>query len=174
VAGLFNVEKPYFSLDNARIYRRLGQVRHRGAELSIVGEVTQHLNVLAGAVLLHARVSGEEVEAGAIGARPVGSASRTLLFSADYRLPWVAGLSANFNVNSVGKRTANSANTVFVPATETVGLGMRYQSKIGRIPVALRMNISNLFDKYSWNVLASNAYFYNNQRQLSVSLAADF
>jgi iron complex outermembrane receptor protein len=174
VAGLFNVEKPYFSLDNARIYRRLGQVRHRGAELSIVGEVTPRLNLLAGAVFLHARVSGEEVEVGAIGSRPVGSAPRTLLFSADYRLPWVAGLSANISVNSIGKRTANSANTVFVPATETVGLGMRYQSKVGKIPVALRMNISNLFNEYSWNVLASNAYFYNNQRQLSISLAADF
>jgi iron complex outermembrane receptor protein len=31
VAGVFDVQKPYFNLDPARVYRDLGQVRHRGS-----------------------------------------------------------------------------------------------------------------------------------------------
>src|SRR4030095_15779113 len=36
--GGFDVRKPYFNLDPALVYRQLGEVRHRGVEISLSGE----------------------------------------------------------------------------------------------------------------------------------------
>ena len=173
VAGLFSVEKPYFSLDPARFYRRLGEVRHRGAEVSLTSEVTPNLNLLAGAVLLDARVTGEATEAGLVGKRPVGSTGRTLLFNAEYRPPRIEGLSLDIGVNSYGRRAANTANTLDVPALTLVNVGARYRRTIGSVPTTLRLQMSNLFDEYAWEVRSSNAFFYNTPRTVSLRLTAD-
>jgi outer membrane receptor protein involved in Fe transport len=85
VAGVFDVQKPYFNLDPARVYRELGDVRHRGVELSLSGRPIKGLNVVAGAVLLDGKVSGELVEAGRIGPRPVGLTERRILMNLDYQ-----------------------------------------------------------------------------------------
>jgi iron complex outermembrane receptor protein len=173
VAGLFNVEKPYFSLDQARLYRRLGDVRHRGAEISLTSAVTPNLNLLAGAVLLDARVQGEAVEAGLVGKRPVGSTERTLLLNAEYRPPQIEGLAFDIGINGYGKRIANTLNTLDVPASEVVNLGARYRWTIGDTPVTLRMQIANVFNAYTWEVQASDAFFYSTPRQFFLRMAAD-
>ena len=173
LVGLFNVEKPYFSLDSERLYRRLGNVRHRGAEISFIGDLTPNLNVLAGAVLLDARVEGEAAESGLVGRRPVGSTGRTLLASAEYRPPRVKGLAFDVTVTSFGERVANTANTLTVPPVEIVDVGARYRWNIGETPVSLRLQLLNVFDAYEWRVLASNAFFYGFPRTLSVRFSAD-
>jgi iron complex outermembrane receptor protein len=173
VAGVFNVEKPYFSLDPARFYRRLGEVRHRGAEISLTSAVTPNLNLLAGAVLLDARVTGEASSAGLVGERPVGSTGRTLLFNAEYRPPSLEGLSFDVGINSYGRRTANTANTLDVPALTLINVGARYRRTIGKVPTTLRLQVSNLFDEYAWEVRASNAFFYSTPRTISLRLTAD-
>ena len=173
LVGLFNVEKPYFSLDAARLYRRLGEVRHRGVEISFIGNLTPNLNLLAGAVLLDARVHGEAAESGLTGERPVGSTSRTLLASAEYRPPQVSGLAFDVTVNSFGERVANTANTLAVPPAEIVDVGARYRWTIGDTPASVRLQLQNLFDAYVWQVQASNAFFYNSPRSLSVRFSAD-
>ncbi|MGI8706193.1 MAG: TonB-dependent siderophore receptor [Sphingomicrobium sp.] len=173
IAGLFNVEKPYFSLDPSRLYRRLGEVSHRGAEISFTSDVTPNLSLLAGAVLLDARVSGEAAESGLIGKHPVGSTARTLLASAEYRPPQIEGLAFDVTVNSYGKRVANTANTLEVPPAEIVDLGVRYRWNLGGTPTSLRLLMGNVFDAYVWEVQASNAFFYNAPRHVSLRLTAD-
>ncbi|HEY0052591.1 MAG TPA: TonB-dependent receptor, partial [Caulobacteraceae bacterium] len=59
VAGAFEVTKPYFNLDPGRVYRELGEVRHRGVELSLAGRPVEGLSIVAGAVLLDGEVTGE-------------------------------------------------------------------------------------------------------------------
>src|SRR5690606_29676395 len=56
VAGVFEVKKPHFDLDNTGFYGRVGNVSHRGVELSLAGKVTEGLTIVAGTVLLKARV----------------------------------------------------------------------------------------------------------------------
>ena len=173
VAGLFNVEKPYFSLDPARLYRRLGEVRHRGTEISLTSAVTPNLSIVAGAVLLDARVTGEAASAGLVGERPVASTGRTLLFNAEYRLPQVEGLAVDMGINSYGKRVANTANTLDVPAATLVNLGARYRWDIGKVPATLRLQMTNVFNAYIWEVRASNAFFYSTPRNVSLRLTTD-
>lgn len=171
--GLFNVEKPYFSLDPERLYRRIGDVRHRGVEISFIGNLTPNLNVLAGAVLLDATVEGEAAESGLTGKRPVGSTSRTFLASAEYRPPQVSGLAFDVTVNSFGERVANTANTLSVPPVEIVDFGARYRWTMSGTPVSVRLQLLNVFDAYEWRVQASNAFFYNLPRTLSLRFSAD-
>jgi iron complex outermembrane recepter protein len=174
VAGFFNVEKPYFNLDPARIFRRLGEVRHRGLEISFTGEVTPNLNLVAGAVLLDARVLGEAVEAGLVGNRPVGSTRRTIIFNAEYRPPSVPGLALDLGMNSYGDRVANSLNTLSVPAWNLVNAGLRYQWQLAGRPTTVRLQLVNLLNEYVWELRGSNAFFYNAPRHLAVRITRDF
>jgi len=173
VMGLFDVQKPYFSLDPAGLYRRLGEVRHRGAEISLSGAITPSLDIVAGAVLLDAEVRGEDVEAGRIGARPVGSTGRTILLSAEYRPPGIEGLALDASINAYGSRIANTANTLRVPPSELVNLGVRYSREVAGTPMTFRLQLINALNAYVWEVRASNAFFYNTPRHLSLRVTAD-
>jgi iron complex outermembrane receptor protein len=173
VAGVFRVDKPYHAQDTARVFRRLGQVRHQGVEVSVSGELLPGLNVVAGAVPLEARVSGEQVDAGLIGARPVGSSGRTLLANVDYRPPRLSALSLDLAVQGTGRRVANAANTLHVPAATLVDVGARYRFTLGGNPAVVRVAATNLFDAYTWDVTGGGAFSYNPPRQVSVRATVD-
>lgn len=174
VAGFFNVEKPYFNVDPDRIFRRLGEVRHRGAEISFTGEITPNLNLVAGAVLLDARVLGEAAEAGLTGERPVGSTRRTMILNAEYRPPSIPGLAFDLGINSFGDRVANSQNSLSVPASNLVNAGLRYQWQLAGRPTTIRVQLVNLLNEYVWELRGSNAFFYNAPRHVAVRLTRDF
>ena len=74
IAGVFNVEKPYFDVDAAGFFSELGTVEHRGVELSLAGDPLDNLTVILGTRWLDATVSGPTVDAGLIGEKPVGTA----------------------------------------------------------------------------------------------------
>ncbi len=100
VAGVFDVRKPYFNLDQELVYRNLGTVRHRGVELSLAGQPIEGLSVVAGAVFLDAEVSGEAVDLGSIGPKPVGTTSRIIRLNLDYRLPFFDALSVDVGITT--------------------------------------------------------------------------
>jgi iron complex outermembrane recepter protein len=172
VAGVFNVEKPYFDLDPAVFFLQLGTVEHRGAELSLAGSPLENLTVVAGTRYIDATVSGSTVDAGLVGRRPVGSARSYSNASADYVLEGT-GLSFDATFESLSSQTANTANTVTVPGRSVLHLGGRYRFKLLGRPATLRAQVYNIFDKYGWNVLGSGVYMYNAPRRYSVYLAAD-
>ncbi|MEQ9447524.1 MAG: TonB-dependent receptor, partial [Rhodospirillaceae bacterium] len=67
IAGVFEVSKPYFDRNAANLFTQVGSLRHRGVEFSLSGSPVDGLTVVAGAVLLEARVSGFTVDQGIIG-----------------------------------------------------------------------------------------------------------
>jgi iron complex outermembrane receptor protein len=174
VAGLFRISKPYFNLDPDQRFRQLGSVTNRGIELSLAGQVAPGLNLVAGTVLLDARISGEEVEAGLIGRRPIGSLARHSIVSADYRLPDHDNLSFDVVIDSTSSRTANAANNLTVPPRTVIGLGSRYRFKLGKAPALVRAQVQNLTNKFGWNVGRSGYFTPIAARSVSISLAADF
>jgi iron complex outermembrane receptor protein len=104
VAGVFDVRKPYFNLDPDRVFRELGTVRHRGIELSLAGQPIEGLSVVAGAVFLDADVSGEAVDLGIIGPKPVGTTGRIIRANFDYRLPFFEPLSVDLGITNQAGR----------------------------------------------------------------------
>ena len=173
VVGVFDIEKPYFNLDQASKFRQLGTVRNRGVEFSLAGQIAPGLSVVIGNIMLDATVSGEEVRLGLIGKKPVGTFVRHTIASIDYQLPWVKSVSVNLGFEATSDRAANAANTFVIPARSVTSLGARYRFKIGDAPVLLRATVGNIFNKFGWNVGGSGFFIPNGTRRFALSLAAD-
>src|SRR6185312_7992275 len=56
VAGVFEIDKRYFNLDQAKVFRLVGSTRNRGVEFSVTGDITDRLNVVSGIVLINSTV----------------------------------------------------------------------------------------------------------------------
>lgn len=174
IAGGFEIEKPYYGLDRGNVFRRLGTVTHRGIEASLSGSPAPGLTLVAGGVLLDAKLSGEEVAGGSIGRRPIGTPSRSLTGTIDWRPPQLPALSFDIGIEHAGRRYADAANAVRVPARTIVDLGARYRFGIGRLPAVLRVQATNLFNTYGWEVEGNNAFAYIPSRQVTARIAVDF
>ena len=174
VAGVFDVRKPYYNVDPAGLYRRLGAERHRGVELSLSGQLLPGLNVVAGTILQRPRVSGEEVDAGRIGKEPIAQAKRISILALDWQVPKVEALSLNANVLSVGARQASADNSLSAPPRTTLDLGARYRFKIAGAPATLRFTVGNVFNQYGFRTSPAGVLTPNAQRRYTLSLAADF
>ena len=173
IVDAFKIEKPYSGLDAKRLFRDLGAIRHRGVELSLAGSPLPSTSIVVGAVGLDAAVSGEEVVAGTIGRRPVGSTPMTLLASADYRLPQFRALSVDATVNYQGARVATVDDRLRLPARAMVDLGLRYRFSVGHTPASFRLQAANILDTFSWDIAGSGALQPRAPRQISARLTAD-
>lgn len=172
VAGVFDVTKPYFALDNQLFFGRLGEVRHRGVELSLAGSPLPGLTAVIGTVFLDATLSGPAVEQGLVGARPVGTFVRYTNAALDYRLPFLEGASIDLAYESTSDRVADRLNTFVIPARFVLALGGRYRFRLAGRPATLRAQLTNIFGSYGWNNVGEG-FHYNVPRRLSVSLSAD-
>ncbi|HEX8415275.1 MAG TPA: TonB-dependent receptor [Sphingomicrobium sp.] len=173
VAGLFDVQKPYFAADERNVFAELGVVRHRGAELSMAGSPVDNLTVVAGAVLMRPRVTGEPVEAGRVGRRPVGQTVRLLTFNAQYAVPALQGLTLTFNASHHGDRVADTINLVQVPPQTIIGVGFRHRFELGKTPALLRFQVTNVTNAFDWQVTGSNSYQVNAPRTATLFLTMD-
>ena len=172
IAGVFEITKPYFNLDDQKRFRRLGELRHRGLELSVAGNVAKGLNIVAGTLFLDADVLGEEVQSGKIGGKSVAAIERHSIVSVDYRFP-ESPFSVDAFFEETGKRIANAANTVVVPPRAVLAVGGRYRFKIGKANALLRAQVGNVFNNYGYGVGGSGFYVYNLPRRYSLTFTAD-
>lgn len=158
VGGVFEVSKPYFNLDGNNRFGALGDVINRGIEASVAGPLTRTLSVVAGAVLLQPRVTGEAVELGRIGNRPVGAISRRFEASADWRPPFLPGASFDTRVAYRSAETATVSNNTAIPPRTQVDIGARYRFKVSGRGVLVRLQTTNLFDVQSFDLRNAGAY----------------
>ena len=175
VAGLFSVQKPYFNLDPSLRYRQLGQVDNRGLEISLAGPIRPGVSLVAGALLLDPKISGEAVDARLIGVRPVGVVRTRGVANLDWRFangtsPW----SVDIAFEGLSSRVANARNTLSAPPRQNVNLGTRYRFKVDGHPVLFRAQAMNLFNDYGWQVSSSGGFTYSNGRTFMAQLVMDF
>ncbi|HEX9933206.1 MAG TPA: TonB-dependent receptor [Allosphingosinicella sp.] len=172
VAGLFDVSKPYFALDSARVFRNLGEVHHRGVELSLAGQPLPGLTAIVGAVFLDGELTGDARAEGLVGRRPIGWFGRYVNGALDYRLPFVEGLSVDLAYESTSDRAADRLNSFVIPARYVVALGARYRFEMADAPATLRVQMANIMGNYGWNNLGEG-FHYNQPRRVSATLAVD-
>ena len=180
VAGVFDVRKPYFNVDPDLVYRDLGTVRHRGVELSLAGQPTEGLSVVAGAAFLDADVSGEAVDLGVIGPKPVGTTGRTIRANFDYRLPFFDPLSVDLGITNQASQVASvleyaelGGRQLMTEPQTIFDVGARYRFKLGGAPATLRAQITNVFDVYRWKVGGNSSFRFIDERRFLFTLAAD-
>lgn len=149
IGALFDISKPTPGLRGDGQFTFVGEVRHRGAELSLNGRVGKSTSIVAGAVAMKPRISGELVESGSVGEKPAGVPPLVAFLSLDQRLP-VEGLSMDGRISHSAKRPANTLNTLNTPAITSVDLGGRYMFNLGENPAVFRLTLVNLFNERDW------------------------
>ncbi|MBJ7437874.1 MAG: TonB-dependent receptor [Sphingopyxis sp.] len=175
LSALFDIRKPYFEIDSHDgIYRIFGTVIHRGAEFSLSGAPLPGLDVVAGAVLLQPRVTGQAVDEGRLGTRPIGRTGLLIDLSADYRLPGLPQASVDLRFLHEGRRTARADNSLDIPARTTIDIGARYRATIGNAPATLRLQIRNIANVFGWRVFGGGGFAPVQGRRVLASLTADF
>ena len=172
VAGLFDVRKPYFALDPDLVFRQLGEVRNRGIEMSLAGQITPRLNTVLGVVLLDATVSGDAVDLGLIGPRPVGSFGQHITGALNWNLPWVQGLSLDLAYERSSDRTADALNSFVIPARYIAALGGRYRFKLFDKPATYRAQVASVNNAYGYGNIGEG-FYYNPPRRFQMSLTVD-
>ena len=172
VAGLFDVRKPYYALDPELVFQKLGEVRNRGVEVSLAGQVTPRLSLVVGAVFLDSKVSGEAVDLGLIGRRPVGSIGRVINGGVNWNLPWVEGLSLDLAYEGASDRTANAANSFVIPARYIASLGGRYRFDLSGKPATFRAQLASANNVFGYSNIGEG-FYYNPPRRFQMSLTVD-
>jgi len=175
VGGVFEVKKPYLDRDAANVFTSVGSVTHRGIELSLSGQPLEGLTVVAGAVLLRARVSGFTVDQGVIGKIPAGSTPRLLRLNLQYGPKTWDGLSVETQIEHKSAQYANRRNTFKRAASTTVNIGGRYQFNLFDSPASLRVQVLNLTNDVNWTVSGASGFFMaGDTRRYTARLAVDF
>ena len=175
VADMFDIKKLYFNLDPANVYRQLGGLENRGMELSLSGNVTDRLDVVAGAVLSQPMVSGEAVKLGISGDRPVGLRSRKFIFDANWQPPGSKGLSFDIGVNHFGSVAATLDDIAVIPAWTTFDWDARYQFRMGGQNASLKLAVMNMANARSFNAFEAGTYgiSFNSGRRIDLRLIVD-
>jgi iron complex outermembrane receptor protein len=174
VAGVFQIDKPYYSVDQNLLFRELGTVRHRGVELSLAGSLTDDLTLVAGAVLLRPQVTDTSAPGGPSRLIAVGPEPRLIRVNLQYRVPGVQGLALDARVESLSSRYLDVANTRRIPGVVTFDAGVRYTTELADVPVRFRLQASNVTNENSITPNASTQIKPFEARRVEFSVAADF
>lgn len=171
VAGVFEVKKPYFDIDTARVFRQVGEVTHRGVELSLTGQAAPGLTVVAGTVLLRARVVNDATGVTTV---PLGRTPRVSTLNLQYGPVAWRGVSLDTQIENASGVYLNRSNTVRIPGRTVLNVGARYRFTVGHTSATLRGQVQNATDVFRWNPGSNGILSVLEGRRYFVSLTADF
>jgi iron complex outermembrane receptor protein len=175
IAGVFEIEKPYFTLDTRDVDRELGLQRATGLELSLSGEVIKNLNVTAAMLWGEVKVEGSNLAAEGIGSEALNQARLTATINASYKFARLPALSADISVLHFGAYPASIDDVAQAPPGTVIALGGRYRFTLLGAPTTLRAQVQNLTNVYFWNLsLNSPAFSQFQPRAFFTYLTADF
>ena len=174
VVGVFDIKKPYFNLDVGNVYGQLGDVRHRGAEFSLSGQVAPGFTVVAGLVLIKARITGSAVTAGRIGAVPLGRWPHMMRLTTQYGPPSWKGFMLEGQIEHFASRYADFQNHVKTPAYNILTAGARYSFRVHKVAASLRLQAQNFTNTFAWLGNATGSFVPVEHRRYTMTLSADF
>ena len=175
IAGVFEIEKPYFNLDTSHVDRALGLQRASGLELSASGEVIRNFSVAAAVLWGEVKVVGPNLKAEGVGSIALNQARLTATINASYIFPQMPALSADIAILHFGSYPASVDDVAQASAATVAALGGRYRFKILGAPATLRVQVQNLTNAYFWNLAFNAPLFTQYQpRGFFGYLTADF
>jgi iron complex outermembrane receptor protein len=172
IGAIFDVSKPTNGFRADRSFGLVGEVRHRGVEASIAGELNAKTNIVLGAVAFEPKVTGPLVDAGVVGSRAAGISQRILNANIERRLPH--GWSVDAALSYAGERWADTANTFKTPAVTTFSLGARRKFVLAGRPAEFRVLGSNLGGVEGYWVSPSGVFLPIPPRTVRALLTVSF
>jgi iron complex outermembrane receptor protein len=174
LADVFELTKPYYNLNQQGRYALLGDIRNRGLEFSVAGVLSENVNLIAGAVLLDPLVSGEAVQLGRVGRRPVGLARETFTLNLDWKPVKALPLSLDVSSAHQGDVVATRDNLVSIPARLLLDVGARYRFNLMGTNSTLRVRVTNVTGEEGFQLRGAGAYDIIPGRVLTAYLASNF
>lgn len=171
IAGAFEIRKQVPGLSADGRFDLIGDVRHRGVELSVAGALADGLNIVAGLTTLDARLSGERVELGLIGKRAVGRPELLTQLNLSWSPPAVRNWSFDLGATYTGREQVDRANLLETKAFTTFNIGARFRWDASPLPLDFRLRVTNIFDKFAWTATPSELLFYNPGRAIGLTVS---
>jgi iron complex outermembrane recepter protein len=173
VAGVFEIEKPYFNLDQSNLFRLLGTTSNRGAEFSLTGDLTSRLNVVSGIVLIQPKVQyAPGARPGPTNAVAIGPIPGYMSTYFQYHPEGVPGLVLGTTIQFTSSRYAVYP-TVGLPAFVNVGADVRYKTTLLGHHATYWLEMYNLGDVYGLTPSASGQLQSLDARRFEFSLVVD-
>jgi iron complex outermembrane recepter protein len=173
IAGVFEIEKPYFNLGTSDIDQKLGVQRATGLEMSVSGELIQHLHISVGALFGEVRIIGPNLSAEGVGDIAFGQPRIQAVINVDYSLARWPALSADLAVFHFGTAPASVNDAIQLPAQTSVNIGARYKFSILGHPATLRVQLQNATNYYFWFISNSPGFSQFEPRGVFAYLTAD-
>jgi iron complex outermembrane receptor protein len=174
IAGVFELQKPYFNLDTNNVDQELGLQRAKGVELSIAGEPVSYLHVNVGVLAGNVTITGRDLAAEGVGPVAVGQPRLTYVANADYTIPWLLAASLDVSVTHFGTTPATVDNAVYTPSVTQLNLGARYRFTVFHQKSSLRIQVQNVLDSNWWTNFYTPGYFqWPGRRAIFIYLTTD-
>lgn len=153
IGAVFDVSKPTNGFRADGSFGLVGEVRHRGIEGSIAGQLDASTSLVLGAVAFEPRVTGPLVDAGMVGSRAAGISQ--VVANANLERQLGGNWSVDAGLSYSGERWGNTANTFKTPAVTTLNLGARHRFELAGRPAEFRVLASNLTDVEGYRAMPS-------------------
>ncbi|TBU98774.1 TonB-dependent siderophore receptor [Pseudomonas dryadis] len=152
-----------------------GEVRSRGVELDLTGQLSDNLSLIGTFALTDAEVTRDP---DLKGNRLQNVARHTASLAAVYDFGALFGgdrLRVGAGARHVGEREGDSENTFALPSYTVADAFTSYDTQLGENRLRLQLNVKNLFDKtyYSSSVNALNVSI-GDPRQVQLSSTLEF
>ncbi|MBD9357064.1 TonB-dependent siderophore receptor [Methylomonas albis] len=145
--------------------KAVGEVRNRGIEFDVSGEVLSGWNIIGSYAYIDSQITkdtalvGNEITNGNQGHRlwnvPRNSAS--LWNTYDVQSGDLRGLKVGGGMSLRDQREGDNANSFQLPGYALVNLMAAYSWKVGPTKLTTQLNVNNLLDKMYWDSAANNS-----------------
>jgi iron complex outermembrane recepter protein len=174
IAGVFELQKPYFNLDTNNIDRELGVQQARGIELSVAGEVTENFHVNVGVLNGRVGIAGPNLAAEGVGSVAVGQPRVVYVATANYSFPWWEAGSMDVSAVHIGAAPESLDNGVYTLPTTLLDIGGRYKFTAFGKNSTLRLQVQNALAAHLWQELYTPGVFqWPGPRRVFVYLTTD-
>lgn len=172
-AAWFDISQPLATFDERDFFDYIGDQNHRGFELTLSGEITPDLRVIAGGLYLDPTINNPDNLA-VNGNRPSGVPRYQANLYADWKLPMVPGLAVNAGLFYTGDRFANDINTFEIDGYVRFDFGVRYAFDVDDQRLTARLNVRNVTGEDFIEGTGFGQFLFGSPRAAFFSLTSEF
>ncbi|HEV2443147.1 MAG TPA: hypothetical protein VGT07_11545 [Steroidobacteraceae bacterium] len=174
IAGVYELQKPYFDLDANGFDRQLGVQRAKGAELSISGQRIDHFDINVGILVNKISIIGQDLAAEGVGPVAIGQPRLWYTANIDYNIPWWPVATLDFTASHFGQAPATVDNGLYAPAATVLSFGERYAFKVLGKNSTLRVQVQDISDSYWWTTATTPGdYLFPGKRTVFAYITTD-
>ncbi|MGK7295494.1 MAG: TonB-dependent receptor [Candidatus Wenzhouxiangella sp. M2_3B_020] len=174
--SLFALERPNAIVAD-RVFQASGEQRNEGVEVTAFGEPVDGLRIIGGVTWLDAELARTQ---GGIneGNTVIGVPDVQANVNVDWDVGAPEGLALEGRLVWTGEQFVNESNTIALDDWHRFDIGVRYETRLGSVPLRLRARLENVTDESYWastgGFPGANYLIQGNARSFQLSGTFDF